>query len=326
MRTLAKTFIATVAGGALALGASQASASLLSIEASEFAVLGQYSNNQTNFNNGVITGDIGIGATRSFTISSGSVVGNIRFSGASNTSGLTPDPDPGSGTGPFAVGGGGTVTGNVVANDSGVTSALNYSNDLSQALGGNPGANLTLTSSQTIDVSSGDLGTTAIVDGNALGTYRVFDTTSVNLSNSTTLTINGSAADQVVINVTDNNPAFDGSIVLTGGITSDHVLFNMFGGNYTTHMNGPTLTISTSGAITTGTFLDPNGGMQINHSVLDGRFFGGDVTNQQIVSGADIVAPPLPDVNVPIPAAAWLFGSGLIGLIGIARRTRPPVA
>jgi len=26
---------------------------------------------------------------------------------------------------------------------------------------------------------------------------------------------------------------------------------------------------------------------------------------------------------VPVPAAVWLFGSGLIGLIGIARRKKP---
>jgi hypothetical protein len=319
MRTLAKTFIATVAGGGLALGALQAGASLLSVDASQFAVLGQFSNNQTNFNNGTIRGDIGIGSPRQYTISNGSVVGSIRFSGASNTTGLTPDPDPGSNPGPFTVSGGGTVSGGVVANDSVVTSALNYSNDLSQFLGGESG-NTTfanLNSSATINASSGTLFSGNLVDGNALGSYRLFSVSNVNLSNGTTLTINGSATDQVVLNVNDNNPAFNGRILLTGGITSDQVLINMFGGTYATHMGGPTLTISTNGETTTGTFLDPNGGMQISHSVLDGRFFGGDVTNQQIVSGADINAPP---PTVPIPAAAWLFGSGLVGFIAIARR------
>jgi hypothetical protein len=32
----------------------------------------------------------------------------------------------------------------------------------------------------------------------------------------------------------------------------------------------------------------------------------------------DIGTTPLP--AVPVPAAAWLFGSGLLGLVGIARR------
>ncbi|MEZ5540851.1 MAG: VPLPA-CTERM sorting domain-containing protein [Pseudomonadota bacterium] len=26
--------------------------------------------------------------------------------------------------------------------------------------------------------------------------------------------------------------------------------------------------------------------------------------------------------HVPVPAAAWLFGSGLLGLLGVARRKR----
>ena len=275
----------------------------------QFAVLGQFSNNQTNFNNGTITGDVGIGSPRAFTISNASVTGNIRFSGASNTSGLTPDPDPGSNPGPFTVSGGGTVSGGVVANDPVVTTALNNVNGLSQSLGGDAGTDLTLTTSQTINASAGTLD----LNGN-----RVFDTTSVNLNNATTLIINGTAADFVVINVTDNNPAFNGKIVLTGGITSDHVLFNMFGGNYTLHTGGPTLTISTNGQITTGIFLDPNGGMQINNSVLDGRFWGGDVVNQQIVSGADINAPA---TVVPEPVTMFLGGTGLI-LLGYRGRRR----
>src|SRR6266850_608576 len=154
-------------------------------DAQQFAVLSQFANNQLNFNNGTITGNIGLGSPRQFTISNGSVGGNIRFSGAGNTTGLTPDPDPGSNPGPFAVSGGGTVSGGVVVNDPFVTSALNYVNiNLSQTLGGEAGTALTLTSSQTINASSG------ILDG---GGNRVFNTASVNLNNASILTISGSA-------------------------------------------------------------------------------------------------------------------------------------
>src|SRR4029077_17101049 len=74
------------------LPAQQAKAFLLGNGADQFAVLGQFSNNQTNFNNGTITGDIGIGSPRQFTASNGSVVGNIRFSGPPKFSGLSGGP------------------------------------------------------------------------------------------------------------------------------------------------------------------------------------------------------------------------------------------
>jgi hypothetical protein len=235
------SFAVKIASFAAALFASLPAAQAAGFslgDAAQFAVLSQFANNQLNFNNGTITGDIGLGSPRQFTISNGSVNGNIRFSGAGNTTGLTPDPDPGSNPGPFTVSGGGTVTGGVFVNDPFVTSALNWVNiNLSQTLGGEAGTALTLTSSQTILASSG------ILDGSG---NRVFGTTSVNLNNASTLTISGSASDYVVINVTDNNPAFNGKIVLTGGITSDQVLFNMFGGDYTTHTGGPTLAFSST--------------------------------------------------------------------------------
>ena len=276
-------------------------------DAVHFAVLGQFSNDNTSFNNGTIIGDIGIGSPRSFSISNGTVLGNIRFSGASSTSGLTPDPDPGSNPGPFAASGGGIVSGGVFANDSLATSALNQMNSYSQTVGAEAGTALTLTSSQIVNASAG------ILDANG---NRIFNTASVNLNNASTLAINGSPSDFVVINVTDNNPAFNGAIILTGGITSDHVLYNMFGGNYTTHSGGPTLTVSTNGATTTGIFLDPNGGMQINHSELNGRFWGGDTANQQIVSGADINGPPGNAVPEPSEVVA-LSAMSLLVLGGV---------
>jgi hypothetical protein len=289
-------------GFALAVSSATSAQAGFSLGAAEqFAVLSQFANNQLNFNNGTITGDIGLGSPRQFTASNGSVDGNILFSGAGNTSGLSGGPIPG--PGPYTVSGGGTVSGAVVTNDPIVTSALNYVNiNLSQTLGSEAGTALTLTSSQTINASSG------ILDGTG---NRVFSTSSVNLNNATTLTINGSASDFVVINVTYSNPAFNGSINLTGGITPDQVLFNMFGGNYTNHTGGPTLTISPNGQTVTGVFLDPNGSMQFNHGTLDGRFFGGDVANQQIVSGANIF--------VPEPGAAAF---GALGVLALALRRK----
>jgi hypothetical protein len=307
--------VAALAALLIFAGANRCFADFALGDALHFAVLGQFSNNQTNFNNGTINGDVGIGSPRSFTASNATVNGSIRFSGASNTSGLSGGAIPG--PGPYTVSGGGTVSGGVVVNDSLVMSDINYVNNLSHDLGLEPGTNTTISSGGSVGLGSGT------VDGN---NNRVFTVTSVSFPNGI-FTINGSASDFVLFNVnvsTVNNPAFNGAIVLSGGITSDHVLFNMFGGNYTTHTGGPTLTISTNGATTTGIFLDPNGGMQINNSVLNGRFWGGDTTNQQIVSGADINAPPFPSVPEPSELVALLAMSlaGLGGMFFFRRRAK----
>jgi hypothetical protein len=71
-----------------------------------------------------------------------------------------------------------------------------------------------------------------------------------------------------------------------------------------------------------GTELAPNAGSAWIFS------FGGGLQNLS----DDIVRPyawavrPGDVAAVPLPAAVWLFGSGLLGLIGVARRRRPPSA
>jgi choice-of-anchor A domain-containing protein len=94
----------------------------------------------------------------------------------------------------------------------------------------------------------------------------------------------GSGTQTIVVNIPTAS-AFNGSVVLTGGPTSDQVLFNFIAANYSTLSGG-------GSATTTGTFLDPNGNIQINHSLLGGRIFGGDTQN---ISGDNIfLSLPLP--------------------------------
>jgi hypothetical protein len=83
-----------------------------------FAVVGQFGDHQTNFNNGTVTDEIGIGSLGQFTLSNASMAGNIRSSRAGDPSGLTPNLDSGSATNPLTISRGGTVSGNVVANES----------------------------------------------------------------------------------------------------------------------------------------------------------------------------------------------------------------
>lgn len=56
------------------------------------------------------------------------------------------------------------------------------------------------------------------------------------------------------------------------------------------------------------------GGLNISFSTTGNM--GDSFTSDQIFSG-DIINQP-----VPVPAAIWLFGSGLIGLVGVARRKK----
>jgi hypothetical protein len=62
--------------------------------------------------------------------------------------------------------------------------------------------------------------------------------------------------------------------------------------------------------------LTPNSSALLNLDYIGGSRYliGGDGTNNSFISGG--ISP----VVVPVPAAIWLFGSGLLGLIAVTRR------
>lgn len=289
-------FIATVGA------ARQADASYSLGAADNYALLfeGGGTGNTLNQNQGNINGNIGIGGTGKFAATGpGILTGNINFAAGN--------------TGQYSINNT-TLNGSVNYSDSEVSSALNTVNALSSTLGGEAGTsisvNLNNTQSQTINASSGTL------DGSG---NRMFTMTSFQFNNGATLNINGSASDYIVINfpVADvNNPSFGGQITLTGGITSDHLLFNFTGGSNLS--GGPSLTINANGAVEDGTFLDPNGVISLNHTTLDGRLFGGDSHDMQVVSGDYVNAPAsVPEPSTVFAGALMLLplGAGAIKMI-----------
>jgi hypothetical protein len=257
-----------------------------------------------NFTSSTVTGNIGIGDTGGFVGSgSGTIIGTVQFS-AGNIGQFNPN--------------GISVTGGATFGNANVQTKLNTLNAISQTLSGETGAPLTISGGGSVNASSGNL-----VNGNEVFTATIDSS----FFDGTTFTINGTGSQFVVVNIPSTDGlGFNGSIVLTGGITSDHVLFNFDAGNFHTLSGGDTLTIDTAGNTTTGTFLDPNGDIQITNTVLDGRIFGGD-TLDALISNSTIVGPPPlhPPFPTPEPTSLALLGACL-GVLGIFRRRHRPLA
>lgn len=211
------------------------------------------------------------------------------------------------------------ITGPVSFNVAGVTTAMNYVNNLSQQLQAidtaGTGTPIAITGTQTINASAGAI---FIINGQAV---HVFDATSFS-NNNAILTINGAATDLVAINLGGlGNIQFHGGINFTGGITADDVLFNIGGGNYTTQTGAPSLDINNNGGkagIARGIFLDPNGAISVVNAVVMGRVFGGDSHDFQYVSGATITAPSVPDTGSSI----LILGIAFVGIEGMRRMFR----
>jgi MYXO-CTERM domain-containing protein len=298
----------------LATGSTVAHAGFVIGNADQFGLLYEGNGGKTlSYNNSNETGNIGIGATGKFQGNGpGTINGDIVFSAANtgqySNSGLTLVP----------------AVGNPAYSNALVTNALTTANQLSHDLGLEPGTNTTITTGGSINAVNG-------LPVDASGDH-VFTVTSINFPNGT-FTINGTATDYVVLNIAGSvgNNGLNGSVVLSGGITPNHVLFNYtpstsnlttYNNDYATLSGGPTMTISTNGLLTTGTFLDPTGNFQINHCDIFGRIIGGDTQNSSFVSGANLTAPAPDGPNIPEPSSFVLAALGFAGLVAWRRRKR----
>jgi hypothetical protein len=188
------------------------------------------------------------------------------------------------------------VKGTITSNQAALTSAVNAATSASATFAAlTPTlSNTSITGNTTIDLAAG---------------LNVVDLTTINL-NMTTLTLNGPAGSEIILNDSGGVTLNSGHIVLTGGLTPNDVVFNLTG----------TQGLSTSGGLNNestlaGIFLVLNGQAQLSPGALTGEIISGK--NIGIASGGSVN-------ETPVPAAFPLFATGLggLGLLGWRRKRK----
>ena len=283
LRDFVRIGVATIVCSAA--GGSQSRADYVGLgTAGQYAVLGI--NTTFSFNGpGVINGNVALTSGSSYNLASPAVVNGTFY----HDTGVT-----GSNSGvTFS---GGTVTTN-----------------LSQAV----------TDAQNAAASAAAQTPTATMPGNVIGNntsftgvagQNVLDVNSVNLTNGN-FTLTGPASATFIINVAGNitvNGGSNSSILLAGGVTPDHVLFNVTGSGNTVSFTG--------GGTLAGTFLDLNGSISVHDKTLNGALIGGQDQSISDTSGFKIIFPPH---VVPEPSSVVLLGLGsVLALFRVAHRGR----
>jgi hypothetical protein len=263
--------------GLLMMGAAHAGFDLG--EASNYQILYTGAGKKLQFQNSSSLGNIGIGA-----------LGVARFNPNSKVDGNIDFADEA-----IIKSKGATITGEVREKQAAVQDNLEYLAKLSSILGAEKGT------ATKINLPKGEMtinADTGVPDNEG---NRIFNVVDFKFNNSSTLFINGDGKESVVFNFA-KGAEFSGRIVLTGGLESDQVLWNF-------HGCGQDLKVNTSQGTLEGVFLNPNGKMSMNNSILRGRFFGGGCEDMSI-EGRSLIYWCEP---VPEPSTYVLLGLGALG-------------
>lgn len=164
----------------------------------------------------------------------------------------------------------------------------------------------------------GDITSNYILD---VSGHDVFDLGSINIDSGESIVVSGTAEESVIINVYGDAIFGSGSsIILSGGITSNNVLFNF--------VSNPTAGFNVGAAELNGTFLSYDRDFVIGDGATldDTRFWsnGSMIANIQDLSYVGGTGGSIPSIDPENPSTSVSIGHTIallaIGLFGLVRR------
>jgi len=217
----------------------------------------------------------------------GSIVGNVAVGQSTNFA------SPATITGTVFLNNGVQQQGNITPTGGFVTK------DLSQAISDATTAASNfdaLTPTQTL----GTLGNNSSVTGN--GGTNVVNVSAIDMSNGT-LTLHGSASDIFIINDSGQFKSSNSDIVLSGGVTANHIVFNV-SGNVAITGGGPVNFY--------GTILAPNSDISVHDKNLQGEVIGRTIEDTSGFTINNVKAVPGPSPLIGSAALLATLGLGCV--------------
>jgi len=159
-------------------------------------------------------------------------------------------------------------------------------------------ANLTPTQS----VPGGKINGTTTINGGA--GVNVVNVSGINLGNGQSLTLNGPAGSQFVVNVSGNLTLNSGTLALSGGLTPSDVVYNFTGNNPSLQSSGGL----NNESVANGILLAPKGTVDFAPGLVNGELIANG-QHVHLVSGASVNQTP-PGNVVPVPPSVVLMGLG----------------